>query len=318
MHPIRQNFTAHCLKVPKVFDWVNRAISIKLQEEIQIGKNLFTDFMCCSFQIPCGEKERSTLWTSFGVGHIGGSICIEFKRGCGQPLDVFINGQRVTSISEGSSFSATYSHLQSIEIMCNGTDNIGVCCGEFKINVHFEPGSDCDLHSHRDIERIDCFLSDRHGNPISSTDDSCALLCKELTSPEDRTEFELRTPEGKKIILQRVEILKQGFVTVEIFNCKGQLCRKCIFPFSEIETFFLCAPPGTRIECEITQADCRAHIIPPIDKCSPCVKLVIILQLFQSITVLADVFIELQAVSCQPREEIIESFTCPIPILPIQ
>ncbi|MCI1693403.1 DUF3992 domain-containing protein [Aneurinibacillus aneurinilyticus] len=314
MHPTRQNFTTHCLRVPKVFDWVNRTTFIKLQEEIQIEKNLFTDCICCSFQILCEEKERSTLWTSFGVGHIVGSVCIEFKRGCGQPLDVFINDQKVTSISEGSTFSATFSHLQSVEVMCAGTDTTGVCYGEFKINVHFEPDPNCGLHSHRDIKKIDCFLSDRHGNLISSA----ALPCKELTSSEERTEFEVRTSEGKKITLQRVEIVKQGFVTVEIFNCKDKLCRKCISSFSEIETFFLCAPPGTIIECEITQADCKAHIIPPIDECSLCVKIVIILQLCQSITAFANVFIELQAASCQPREKTIERFTCPFPTPPTQ
>ncbi|OIJ09406.1 hypothetical protein BKP35_16245 [Anaerobacillus arseniciselenatis] len=305
MFPISHCFISPCIKVPKVFDWVNRTTIIKLHEEIPLEKKKVKDVLCCVFQIPCGGKERSTLWTSYGIYNIGGSICIEYKKGCGEPLDVFINQLKVTSIPEGSSFTATFSRLESVEIQCNGTDVTGVCCGDFKIAVYIDTKNNCDLHSHRDIQRIDCFLSDCHGNPLSLADPR-TVLCKELISPEERAKFDFFTPEGNKTTLHRVEILKQGFVTIEIFNYKNQLCKKCTIPFSDIETFFLCAPSGTKIECEITNVDCKAHIVPSLNKSSPCLKIEIILIICQSVDSVADVKIEFNGKYCQPREEIMK------------
>jgi hypothetical protein len=309
MHPNDTCLNAHCIKVCKVYDWVSQAAFLELQEEIQLGGKLFTDCICCSFHIPCGEEEPTTLWTSYGIQHIGGSICIEYKNGCGQLLDVFINHEKVASLFEGSSFSASYSALETVEIKCNGTTVVGSCCGEFKINVHVEPTSKCDLHSFQDIKKVKCYLSDCHGYPISHKH-RCGLRCKELTDPDERTEFEFFKPGGEKTILHRVEILKQGFVTIEIFNCKNVLCRKCTFPFSKIETFFLCAPSGTIVDCDITSADCKAHIIPPMDHCSKCVKIEIKLILCQSVSSLAEVIMEVKADACMPREELVIDSSC--------
>lgn len=201
---------AHCVKVPKIFDWVSRSTLIKLKESIQLDQEKESHFICCGFH---------------------------------------------------------------------------------------------------DIKRTNCFLSDIHGKLVSSG----AVSCKELTSPKDRTNIQVLTPYGKLVTLQRIDLLKQGFVTVQFFNRKGQLCLQRTFPFSEVETLFLCAPPGTDIDCEITQVDCKAYPIPPINKCSPYIDVVISILLCQSIVSAADVKVEIIGAACKPREESTMNCTSPLP-----
>ena len=105
-------------------------------------------------------------------------------------------------------------------------------------------------------------------------------------------------------MLQRVDLLKQGFVCVQFVNHKGEICLKCIFPFSEVETVVLCAPHGTEINCEITDVDCRAHVIPSFHNNTHCIEIVIILSICQSIKSVEEVIIELKGTICNPREDL--------------
>lgn len=167
----------------------------------------------------------------------------------------------------------------------------------------------CNFH---DIKQTNCFLSDSQGNPASS-ENGCIIRCNELTSPNNRTNIQILTPDGKLVTLQRVDLLKQGFVTVQFFNRKGQLCLQAVFPFAEVETVFLCAPPGTDIDCEITQVDCKAHLLPPIAEQSPSIEAAINILLCQSIVSTADVKVELTGTACKPREESIMNDISPLP-----
>lgn len=200
----------HCVRVPKIFDWINRSTLIKLKENIQL------------------EQETKT-----------------------------------------------------VDIPCN-------------------------FH---DIKRTNCYVSDRNGAPVSR----CIASCKELTSPDDRTTIQIMTPDGKVVTLQRVDLLKQGFVTVQFFNKRGQLCLQSVFPFSEVETVFLCAPPGTDIDCKITQVDCKAHLLPPIVEQSPSIDVAINILLCQSIVSTTDVKVELTGTPCKPRKESTMNDTSPLP-----
>ena len=133
-----KNQTIHCVKVPRVLDWVNNSTVIKLKEIVHIKKKKFDDLICCDFCVPCGELERTILWTTYGISQIGGSICINFKRGYGNTLSVFINGEKQADVNEGSSFSATFTHLDSIEVQCNEKNvKADSCYGEFKIMFIF-------------------------------------------------------------------------------------------------------------------------------------------------------------------------------------
>ncbi|WLR51936.1 DUF3992 domain-containing protein [Bacillus tianshenii] len=305
--------SSHCIKVPKIFDWVSKPTLIKLREKIKLDEKKASDYLCCDFHIPCGVEERTTLWTSFGINKIGGSICIDFKSGCGGPLDVFINGKKEASVEEGSSFAATFSPLHSVEVVCSEPgDRTDCCIGEFKIILHYSPTNDCEQ-----IKHTNCFLSDRLGQPVSLNRRS-SVTCKVLTPPEKRTNIQSIGPKGNITTLQRIDLLKQGFVTVQFLNKKGELCFQCVFSFSEVETVFLCAPPGTAIKCDIVEADCKAYVIPPIDKCSPCIEIVIIIELCQNILSVADVKVEVIGNICNSRESSATNALCPAPIPPEQ
>lgn len=182
---------------------------------------------------------------------------------------------------------------------------------KLKEKVKLEPDM---LRSFTDIRHIKCFLSDCRGKPVS-LDDHCNIICQILTPVEERTTFEFLTPKGKPVKLQRIYLLKQGFVTVEFFNEK-QMCLQCVFPFSEVETVFICAPIGTEIECEITSVECKAFAIPPIDKCCNSIEMAITILLCQSIISVADAKLEILARNCKPRKEFTANL-CPSIKVPI-
>ena len=76
------------------------------------------------------------------------------------------------------------------------------------------------------------------------------------------------------------------------------------FSIYEVETVVLCAPHGTEINCEITNVDCRAHVIPSFHKNKDCIEVVIILSICQSIKSVDKVIIELKGTICNPREDL--------------
>lgn len=293
----------HCIKVQRVLDWVNKSTVVKLKEIINMGnKNQFEDLICCDFCIPSGE--RSTLWSTYGINQIGGTICINFKRGNSKRLSVFINGEKQADVFEGSSFSATFKHLESIEIQCNEKDiNTGSCCGEFKIMLHYYLYDDYNINSLENIEKTKCYLSDCHGNPIS-LESGCLMTCEELTCSDGRENVHYINEFGNTILLNRLDILTQGFVCVQFINHEEEICFKRVFPFSEVETVFLCAPHEAEIICEITNVDCRAHIIPSNHKITSCIEVLIILSICQNIKSVQEVIIELKGKICNPGKDL--------------
>lgn len=300
--------TTHCLRVSKVFDWISKPLFIKLKKCILVDKQRFDDFICCDFSVPCKELEKTTLWTSYGINEIGGSICIKLKSGCGGLLSVFINGKKEANISEGSSFSGTFLCLDSIEVRCEGIKNKhdSCCFGEFKINSHYYCSGNCNISSPKDIKSTNCFLSDRYGNPLSISPDSCLLTCTELTSPKERTKVFTVNQLGELICLRKVDLLKQGFICVEFIDNNEKISSRYVFPFSEVETAVLCAPEDTKILCEIVDVDCKTHIVPSFhsNPYSQCIDIVIILSICQSIASVKDVKIEVEGNICDPREDL--------------
>ncbi len=298
-----KNPTIHCVKVPRVLDWINNSIVIKLKEIVYLDKKRFDDLICCDFCVPCGGLERTILWTTYGISKIGGSICINLKSGCGNSISVFVNGEKQADINEGSSFSASFSHLDSIEVQCYGNNvKADSCHGEFKIMCHFHPNDNGAINSIKDIKDTICFLSDCHGNPIF-LNSGCLLTCKELTCSGGRGNVYVNNEHGETILLKRIDLLKQGFVCVQLVNHKGEICLKCVIPFSEVETVVLCAPEGTEINCEVTDVNCRAHVLPSFRNEKNCIEIAIILSICQSIKSVDEAIIELTGTICTPRED---------------
>lgn len=109
---------------------------------------------------------------------------------------------------------------------------------------------------------------------------------------------------GKTVFLQRVDLLKQGFICIQFINHNGKTCLKCIIPFYEVDSVVLCAPQGTEINCTITDFNCKAHVIPSVSNDTHCIEAVIILSICQNISSVADVVIELKGTICRPREDL--------------
>ncbi|MEG0552903.1 MAG: DUF3992 domain-containing protein [Carnobacterium sp.] len=299
-----ENTTIHCVKVPRVLDSINTSTVIKLKEKIQIDDIKLHDFICCNFSIPCGELNPTTLWTTYGISRIGGSICIKHNSGHGNPLAVFVNGEKQADVNEGSSFSGTFSHLHSIEVRCNEKNvNTESCYGEFKIMFHFHPNDRCNFNSAEDIKKTICFLSDSHGTPIA-VNGKCTLSCNELTCSNDRANAHVQNALGKMIKLQSVDFLIQGFVCVQFINHSGEICLQCVFPFSEVETAFLCAPHGTKINCHTIDVNCRAHIIPSIQRNTNSIEIAIILSVCQNLKSVEDVIVELKGTFYHPQKHL--------------
>jgi hypothetical protein len=284
--PTFPNQKTHCIEVTKVYDWVDLKSDLQLAEKICFDKcKPFTDIICCDFQIPCKKITPTTLWTKAGIEQIDGTISIEYLLGCGQPLTILINGDIVASLMEGQSFTATICDLQYVELLCQGySNNADYCLGEFKITLHYQ-FEEMEL----DCGSVKCFLSDQHGHSI----DFYTIVCEEISREP--------VPVGENLLF-RVAIRKRGYITVQLFDKTGCLCKVCTLPFTIIEHPLLCVPSGTRLECEIVQCNCKAYCTPITEQ---CIEISIFLSICQSIQSVAEVKIGVKGVLCnKAREEV--------------
>ncbi|TCL43642.1 uncharacterized protein DUF3992 [Thermolongibacillus altinsuensis] len=301
-----------CINVLKVFDWVNRFVNIRLKEVIEIKPIIESNLICCRFSIPC-DGTRTTVWSGIGIKNLVGSITIRYCSGCDGTMDVIVNDKKLASLKIGQTFSATVNQLTTVEVQCNGQPVSGFCDGELQIKVHFDLRDENEI----DIQNVKCFLSDREGNPLDPLKPG-TIECKEISDPHNRRNVNITLPNGKMVILQIVEVLKTGFVTVQFFNKKGEIIKVCTFPFSEIERFFLCAPEGTTVDCEITDFQCKVHAIPSLNKSAKCIDIVISLDICQSVQTVGEVKLEIEGKECKPRSELEGITVCPKPKIPPQ
>jgi hypothetical protein len=158
---------------------------------------------------------------------------------------------------------------------------------------------------------VDCFVTDEEGNPVDPLAPG-SILCTEIAQPEGRATGTFTLPNGETVTLQKVKVLKKGFVVVRVTNPQGQQCTSQPIPFAVAEKFFLCAPPGTFLQCEITDFECDANLI-----CRPGAspgtfqfqQLDISINMCQNIQMEALVKLEITADFCAPRPEL--PFVCP-------
>ncbi|WP_226682728.1 BMQ_0737 family morphogenetic spore coat protein [Sutcliffiella horikoshii] len=158
-----------------------------------------------------------------------------------------------------------------------------------------------------------CFLSDEHGHKIDTKAHynhrhHKAFVCKEIDQAGGRTEVEVELPDGTEVTLQRVKVLIKGYVTVHIVDDSGTvLCCSEPIPFANIQTFLLCAPEGTELDCHVTFFDCDSNLIVTSDLSQLDINLLLCLDVQME----ADVKLEIEARICRPRDEIIEGVLCP-------
>lgn len=192
----------------------------------------------------------------------------------------------------------------------------------------------CDFLESEGIEEytISCYLSNKGGHPVSKHKAlTCgALLCREMEQAWGRREVSVKLPNGKTANLEIVKILVKGYVGVNILDASGAvICRTSKgIPFATVQTFYLCAPNGTDVECAVTFFECDAVLL-----CKNSIQTD-----FQQLDLSISLCLDVRVVShscycsckkcynhhhhhkcdCHPREELEAVTVCPVDKFPPQ
>jgi len=203
---------------------------------------------------------------------------------------------------------------RQIDVNLSFTDNLPV---KFKCNGQTERTLEelCTFLEQFDSVSVNCFLSDKFGNPIETGfQDDKQVMVQEIGQRQPVT---VTLPNGDQVTLQRVKTLIRGFITVEILDDMDDVVcvTKKPIPFVTTQTFLLCAPEGTELNVHVSLAECDATLICEED----IQQLDINLTLCLEVQTEADVKLEIEAKHCQPREEILEDVVlCPTEKFPPQ
>lgn len=278
-----------CIETLQLTDWVNRLVSMQVKEVIET-KKWIEDEICLNFTLR-DDGLRQEMWKAVGNEKVSGTVCVDFEKGQSGSLDLFINQTFIKTLLPGQTFCTVVKRIHSIELACRQSEKGGKCTGKVIINAHF----DIDLH-HLTKGPIECYFSDKEGSRVLT------IICEELTNPTERRSVEVKIKGGNIVLLQEVDVLIEGYVTVLFKDPKNKKKKRSTFHFSTVETFFLCAPDGTSIQCEALRADCRAYAIPSRKKAS-CVEIIFILDICLSVEAVKKVFLELKGDELTPRKD---------------
>lgn len=159
---------------------------------------------------------------------------------------------------------------------------------------------------------VNCIITNASGNPVNPEAPG-AIICKELTDPNNRQSISTAF-NGEAVTLQKVKVLKKGFFILQVSNGNGVVCTSAPQSFTAVETFFLCAPKGTRLQCEISDFQCDAFL--SCQENGTFSQLVVHMNMCQNIQMEAQVKLQVSANFCLPRQEF--PFDCPAPPVPPQ
>lgn len=159
-----------------------------------------------------------------------------------------------------------------------------------------------------------CKFLDQHNDPKDFTVvckiDEDSIICQEIVQPDGRLNVTVTLPNGDKVTLQKVKVLVKGLADIAILDENDRVICKSKRPitFVTAQTFILCAPDGTDVECEVTFSECDASLICTND----FQQLDVSITLCLDVQVEADVKLEVEAKICKPREEDIQAIDiCP-------
>lgn len=285
-----------CISTDVVFDWVSRYSTFTLKETIQLPKTKGNEHAICSpFFAPC-NGEKITLWNGSKHDENISTIAINLKSSCKGGLIVYINGQKVTTLKQGQSFSSTTVQLDLVEVLCvdEGDERKG-CRGTFEMQIRTKKPK-CE------IKEIRCFLSNRHGQRIDVSKYPSSICHVVDINRRKQRKIPIHGSEGFAF-LNEVDILIQGFITVQLLNTHGDICLSCLVPFSELETFFLCAPEGTNVQCDVTNFECKAFMFPYGKKCNTHILVNIKNEVCLSVYSFKTANLEIDTTLCSPRQE---------------
>lgn len=174
----------------------------------------------------------------------------------------------------------------------------------------------CDGHHKHDI----CDFLSNQTNDSTRFSVNCmlnddTLICQEIIQPGGRQPVTVTLPTGDVVNLQKVKVLVKGTVTVEVLDAMNHVvCTSSPIPFATAQTFLLCAPEGTNLQCHISFFECDASLICTEDFEQLDVSITLCIEAQME----AEVKLEIEAVFCQPREEILEATLCPVNKFPPQ
>lgn len=280
----------YCINTIKIFDWVVRPIELTLIQFIQASKNSVKDCIKGNIYLPCGDSD--TLWKGSSSLQVSGTVTLFHASGCNE-LEVMINGELAFTIPSGQTRSMTFNNLQSVEVIC--PDGEGFCLGNYCLDLHYNL---CNLPFDLKDCKVVCLLSDAEGTPTES------VTCKELS----REDIDIRLPDYKVTSLQKVKLIKKGFVTIK-FICRDKTVFLCTIPFCFLETFILCAPSETSIDCNVFDFSCKIKLINQKEQSKS--KLVIMIHFCQEVKVYSNVTIGIKGDICKPREDSVITEQCP-------
>lgn len=144
-----------------------------------------------------------------------------------------------------------------------------------------------------------------------------SLICQEIGQHPLRQDIDVSLPTGEITTLQKVKVVVSGLVRITILDAHGKiLLVSDEIPFSTgPQTFFLCAPIGTTVQCKVTYLQCDAETICSDDT----ERLDISIFMCLDVQIENDVKLQVEAATCKPREELaISDAMCPALSFPPQ
>ncbi|WP_303447805.1 S-Ena type endospore appendage [Oceanobacillus profundus] len=272
----------------KVYDWITNEAKIHSCVSL-VECCVITDEVYNDFTLDC-SSDITSLWVADSNNTPdAGTISVSFEEGCGDVLDVFVNGSFSFYVDKGGTRSVTVESLRSLEVRCPSGE--GACKGNYSLSIHQKLE---EISLPNPVDSLDCYLTDPYGNRFDAFSPD-AIECVEIPQDNGRKNEKLLISNGHFVTLQRVILRKKGCLAVE-FKRNGQLC-KILVPFKFKEQLFLCAPEGTRIKCEISAVDCLAII----QENGSGAWIEVIINVCQSIQSEVDITTVLEGELCKPR-----------------
>ncbi len=162
---------------------------------------------------------------------------------------------------------------------------------------------------------VNCYLSDSLGNPVDPNSPN-SITVTEIVQPQGRQSVVVHLPKGRKITLQKVKVLIRGYIVVAISDLQGTVTSVSdAIPFATVQTFFLCAPPGTTLNSHVSYFETDANLIWDNKSFS---QLDISITICLDVQMEAQVKLEVEGKFCRPRRELPSSLTCANPQIPPQ
>lgn len=289
----QENVETHCIKVTKFTDWTYQLTKTEWMEDIikDVDFNPIIDDII----IPCGKAPKN-VWKAnhqFTLG-LPAKVTILFESGCGGEMRIGINGKTLLSLNEGECESFQVEHLKTIEVSCDGKD--GECTGIFELE--FNPYLFMSWLYNAEKE---CVISNRDGTPHHSHEFP-PITCSEVPQEYGRDSINLTLPDWNSVRLQRVKMMKKGFIVLKFVSNNQCIYTTRPIPFKTVDKVLLIAPKNTKVQCEILEGNCEVVETTMADN-SLSFEIKLSITMYQKIMAVEKVIIEVEGNYCSPRKD---------------